>query len=84
MAHDTGGSYEAEALGKRNHADLLKLRHGWDEVYLIDIGYPHSWSARRLDNGVTLTAQSADELRRLIIDDYSRKPVPRREDISDD
>jgi hypothetical protein len=84
MPDDTGRSYEAEALGQRNHAELLALRHGWDEAYRISVDWPSSWSAARLDNGITLMADSADALLRLIIEDYSAHPVPRREKVSDD
>lgn len=43
------------------------ILHGSDEV----------WTATRTDNGATLFAKSADELRDKIRADYGANPVPR-------
>lgn len=80
MAHDRRLSpAAADALGRENHAELRKLRYHWgDGAYRVDVEFPHDWSAVRCDDGETLTADSAAELRALIVADYSRKPVPRQ------
>jgi len=84
MSHHTGESaYEAEALGRRNHADLLVLRDGWGEAYDLGVEYPDHWSARRKDNGRVLDARSADDLTQKIYDDYWAGPVPRQGAVSD-
>ena len=75
MTDSTGTRWEREELGRRNHEDLLKLRHGWDECFEVSVEYPGSWSAKRRDNGTVLEADSAEGLRRKIIDDYVRHPV---------
>lgn len=55
---------------------LRALEWHWGEAYEFGeaLGV---WRAVRRDNGLTLIASEAEELRDLIIEDYSRKPVPR-------
>ena len=60
----------------RSH-DLDKLRWHWDDWYKItwDDG---KFRAARLDNQRTLAADTAAELRLLLIDDYATDPVARK------
>ena len=61
----------------RGH-DLAGLRLHWHEAYGItwDIDTAE-FVAQRRDNGGTLRAKTATELRIMIGDDYAEKPVPR-------
>ena len=56
---------------------LNMLRWNWGEAYEITeaLGV---WRAVRCDTQRTLVASAPDELRVLIIADYSENPVPRR------
>jgi hypothetical protein len=56
---------------------LAELRHHWGSAYLIVCNHLGQWKADRRDNGATLTADSAGELRDAIVADYTRQPVPR-------
>jgi hypothetical protein len=81
MAQDTGKRpFDAALLGQRNHAELMKLRYHWgDGAYRIEVEFPHSWTATRLDDEKVLAADSAADLREKIVEDYSARPVPRGE-----
>ncbi len=57
---------------------LDELRWHWGEAYLIDYLGDWRWIAQRRDNRETLTAESPEELRNLIIADYTARPVPRQ------
>src|ERR1700683_1375094 len=39
---------DRDALGRQNHADLMRLREGWDQVYLISVTFPDNWQAIRI------------------------------------
>jgi hypothetical protein len=56
---------------------LAALAWHWGEAYELTeaLGV---WRAVRLDNQRSLIATDAEKLRDLIIDDYSKEPVPRR------
>ena len=58
---------------------LEALRFGWGDAYEIghddERGY---WAARRDRIGGLLTADTPDELRQAITEDYAVKPVPRK------
>lgn len=58
-------------------SDLLEVLHWhWGEEY--EISEPLGvWRAVRRDNQVTLVAETADELRALIMADYAAHPVLR-------
>jgi hypothetical protein len=58
---------------------LEDLKWTWGEVYAITGAAGH-WLAQRRDNQRTLTADSPDELRELIIEDYAAEPVAREGD----
>jgi hypothetical protein len=63
---------------------LSELRHHWGGqggAYAVNYlpGYD-LWIAQRADDGTTLRADSADELRQMITDDYTARPVPRQRD----
>lgn len=58
--------------------DLAYLRWHWGGAYVIN-GDGEHWSAKRTDNGRTLTADSALGLLDAIRDDYAARPVPRPE-----
>ena len=62
--------------GQVTEVELDDLRWHWGDAYEITeaVGV---WRAVRLDNQITLVASSAVELRNLIIEDYSRRPVAR-------
>ena len=65
-----------ERLGQQNR-DLEWLRHHWGSAYDIAAEGDH-WSAARLDGtGTPLAARSAAELRALIVENYTTRPVPR-------
>ena len=55
---------------------LEDLRWNWNGAYLITGAAGH-WLAQRRDDGTTLIASGPDELRALILADYSRCAVPR-------
>jgi hypothetical protein len=57
--------------------ELADLREHWGTAYRISVGNG-IWRATRRDTGAMLTAESADELLRLIRDDYRVRPVPRQ------
>ena len=58
------------------HAALADLDFHWGGAYEIAAG-AGGWVARRQDDGRPLIAGSPDELRALILADYSARPVPR-------
>jgi len=53
---------------------LADLRWHWGEAYEISeaLGV---WRAVRLDNGLTLVAIDPEELRALVVRDYTSRPV---------
>lgn len=53
---------------------LADLQWNWGEAYLIT-GMGCQWLAQRRDDGQTLTAGGPEELRTLIIEDYTARPV---------
>ena len=53
---------------------LADLQWHWGEAYLIT-GMGGHWLAQRRDDGQTLTASGPEELRELIIEDYTARPV---------
>ena len=53
---------------------LTDLQWHWGEAYLIT-GMGRQWLAQRRDDGQTLTAGGPEELRTLIIEDYTARPV---------
>lgn len=65
-------------MGVFDALDLEDLRHHWRGAYVIN-GSNERWVATRTDDGVSLLASSAEELREKIRRDYERKPVPRAE-----
>jgi hypothetical protein len=56
--------------------ELADLREHWGTAYRISVDNG-KWRATRRDTDETLTAESADELLRLIRQDYCQRPVPR-------
>jgi len=57
---------------------LEALRWDWGDAYDIGHDDEHGWHARRRDGlGDLLTAPGADELYKVIADDYALKAVPR-------
>ena len=76
---------DRDALGRQNHADLMRLREGWDQVYLISVTFPDNWQAIRIGEPETvLTAASSAELREKMREDHERRPLPRRPSVSAD
>ena len=66
-----------EEARRRGH-DLAALRLHWYEAYGITWDTdPAEFVAQRRDNGGTLRAKTATELRIMIGDDHAEKPVPR-------
>ena len=55
---------------------LGQLQWSWGSAYGI-AGAWGTWVARRRDNGHVLHANSPDQLRELMIEDYGDQPVPR-------
>jgi len=56
--------------------ELQSLRYHWGEAYSLDLDNDEFVAARR-DNGRELRAKTAEELRALILADYSENKVPR-------
>jgi hypothetical protein len=62
-------------IGTDQERALDALRYDWGDAY--DIGVDE-WQARRKDGkGGLIEAATPDQLRRLIIEDYTFLPVPR-------
>ena len=57
--------------------DLAELQHHWGTAYAISHPEPDLWLAQRRDTRETLRTESADQLYRVILADYSARPVPR-------
>ncbi len=55
---------------------LKDLQYHWDRAYEITEA-SGVWRAVRLDNQRTLIATEAEDLRREIVADYTKEPVPR-------
>jgi hypothetical protein len=64
--------------------DALKtLRWDWGDAYIIDVR-GGEWTARRRDGvGGGLSAPNPDGLHKLIIEDYTFRPVPRSDGAGD-
>ena len=59
-------------------AALADLRHHWGSAYTISyIETAGRWVAQRRDGHATISAESAGELRDLIVADYAARPVNR-------
>ncbi len=69
----TNGIRSAEAA---RDAALRDLDFHWGGAYRVAAG-TGGWMATRRDDGRPLIAGSPDELRALILADYSAQPVPR-------
>jgi hypothetical protein len=69
----TNGIRSAEAA---RDAALRDLDFHWGGAYHVAAG-TGGWVATRRDDGRPLIAGSPDELRALILADYSAQPVPR-------
>jgi hypothetical protein len=54
---------------------LEALRHGWDRAYEFGAGIDGFWARRRDRLGAEIRSADPDELRRLVREDYSLKPV---------
>jgi hypothetical protein len=61
---------------------LRDLRYDWGTAYIITADT--RWMAMRRHNGHVLVADSPDDLRDLMRDDYSADPVRRGLDSGDD
>jgi hypothetical protein len=57
--------------------ELQDLRHHWGSAYVITY-HRGQWIAARRDTHDALTAESVDELREKIREDYRERPVPRQ------
>ena len=57
--------------------DLAALRWHWSGAYEITVHRSGRWRATRTDNGGKLEAESAEELRQAIHQDYNRRRVAR-------
>jgi hypothetical protein len=55
---------------------VADLQWNWGSAYLIT-GMAGHWLAQRRDDGQTLSASGAEELRELITEDYRARPVSR-------
>ena len=58
-------------------AALGALRYNWDEAYRIGFDGSHWWYERRDDIGGRQHADTPDDLRQMIWDDYMLMPVPK-------
>ena len=66
---------QRDYLSRVRGQELADLRWHWDEAY--DITWDGKFRAKRLDDGGELEADTAAELRELIIHNYSERRVPR-------
>jgi hypothetical protein len=68
-----------QAAGTSGDQDALdRLRYGWGDAYRIDWDPSRGWQARRRDGiGGDITAASPDKLWAKVVNDYTRRPVPR-------
>lgn len=64
-----------EYLSRIRGDDLADLRWHWDEAYRI--WWDGKFRAARLDDGATLAADTADDLRELILGNYHQRHVQR-------
>ena len=78
-----GGGRAAGPNGARNATEAFEwnaleaLRWHWGEAYTITVG-DGLWRAWRLDRiGGVLEADTPEELRQAILDDYTTRPVAR-------
>jgi len=62
-------------LSRERGRELADLRWHWDEAY--EITWDGKFRAKRLDDGGELQADTAAELKELMICDYSERRVPR-------
>jgi hypothetical protein len=76
LSHATAQGPHGELTPMCDQRQLASLRYHWQGAYRITC-YRGVWLAIRNDTHESLTAESADELLRLIRADYRRKPVPR-------
>lgn len=75
-----GPGYEHSSRWAAEQAKLAlaAIRWNWDTAYAIELRDDGTWVADRLDGlGATIEATGPEELRKLILDDYMLKPVPR-------
>jgi len=56
---------------------LDDLRWHWGDAYLIHYFGPGRWVAQRRDSHATISAEGPEELRNLILADYTAHPVGR-------
>jgi hypothetical protein len=74
------GDYAEAAVSDGDYwttTPLDELRWHWGEAYLIDCLSDYRWVAQRRDNRETLRADGPEELRDLIVADYTAQPVSR-------
>jgi hypothetical protein len=64
-----------DVVARLRGRDIADLRWHWDEAY--DITWDGRFRARRLDDGATLDADTAEELDQRIRRDYVERPVSR-------
>jgi hypothetical protein len=76
--------HDTDLLGRENHANLMRLRAGWEEVYTLSVTWPDNWKAVRIGEPQTvLEASTAAELREAMMADHLARPLPRRPSASD-
>ncbi|HXL94265.1 MAG TPA: hypothetical protein VN969_35485 [Streptosporangiaceae bacterium] len=69
---------QAAGLTPGNRYALEGLSFDWGEAYDITVSDEYGWRARRKDGkGDRIEAPTPDDLRRLIVNDYTLMPVPR-------
>ena len=66
----------ARMAGAARAAALRDLSFHWSGAYEFAVT-ADGWTARRLDNGRSLVAGSPEELRALVLADYTAEAVPR-------
>lgn len=59
---------------------LCYLQWHWGTAYEVTADERGGWRAVRRDDGVPLDAESADELLRVIHEDYRARPVEKRQE----
>ena len=56
---------------------LASLKWHYGDAYRFSVHRDGTWRAARTDNGEQLEADSAEDLRAKVREDYGRNPIPR-------
>lgn len=71
--YDDAGGYRPETF----RLVMEALEWNWGEAYKLAVTPGGAWTAARRDDGKVLSAKGPEQLKQLIFEDYSARPVPR-------